>query len=187
MVSLQRYFPKSHGRDRADDRRVLNAIIFVNRNGLRCRDTPNDDGPLQTLYNSWKRWSDKGTFLHLMEGLTTPRAPDRETIRIDATYFKAHRTTSSLGTKKGAWRMIGRAKGVIHTKLHAVSDANVRPISFFITAGRVSDYVGAAALFEPLSKAQWQLADRGYDADWLPGALRKKEILITYWAQNLGT
>ncbi|MFP1497904.1 transposase [Escherichia coli] len=32
--------PKSHGRQRVDDRRVLSGIIFVNRNGLRWRDAP---------------------------------------------------------------------------------------------------------------------------------------------------
>ena len=31
-------FPKSHGKPRVDDRRVLSGIIFINRNGLRWRD-----------------------------------------------------------------------------------------------------------------------------------------------------
>jgi hypothetical protein len=33
------------------------------------------------------------------------------------------------------------------------SDANGRPLSFFITAGQISDYTGAAALLDDLSKA----------------------------------
>ncbi len=40
MARLEPYFPKSHGRPRVDDRRVLGGIIFVNRNGLRWRDAP---------------------------------------------------------------------------------------------------------------------------------------------------
>ena len=32
---LSPYFPKSHGKPRVADRRVLSGIIFVNRNGLR--------------------------------------------------------------------------------------------------------------------------------------------------------
>ena len=51
----------------------------------------------------------------------------------------------------------------MNTKLHAVTDANGRPISFFMTAGQVSDYTSAAALLDSLPKAQWMLADRGYD------------------------
>ena len=62
------------------------------------------------------------------------------------------------------------------TKLHAVSDANGRPISFFMSAGQVSDYTGAAALLDTLPKAQWLLGDRGYDADWFRDALQEKGI-----------
>ena len=64
----------------------------------------------------------------------------------------------------------------MNTKLHAVTDANGRPISFFMTAGQVSDYTGAAALLDSLPKAQWMLADRGYDADWFRDALKDKGI-----------
>ncbi|MBL0770139.1 IS5 family transposase [Sphingopyxis sp. DHUNG17] len=177
MARLQPYFPKSHGRERVDNRRVLSGIIFVNRNGLRWRDAPREYGPAKTLYNRWKRWSDKGIFIRMMEGLATPQAPERKTIMIDATYLKAHRTASSLGGKKGGpGRLIGRTKGGMNTKLHAVTDANGRPISFFMTAGQVSDYTGAAALLDSLSKAQWMLADRGYDADWFRDALQEKGI-----------
>jgi transposase len=35
MARLQPFFPKSHGKPRVDDRRVLSGIIFINRNGLR--------------------------------------------------------------------------------------------------------------------------------------------------------
>ena len=38
MARLQPFFPKSHGKPRVDDRRVLSGIIFINRNGLRWRD-----------------------------------------------------------------------------------------------------------------------------------------------------
>ncbi|WP_264788611.1 transposase, partial [Gluconobacter kanchanaburiensis] len=40
MDRLRPFLPKSHGRPRVDDRRVLSRIIFVNRNGLRWRDAP---------------------------------------------------------------------------------------------------------------------------------------------------
>src|SRR3546814_4685262 len=64
----------------------------------------------------------------------------------------------------------------MNTKLHAVTDANGRPLSFFMTAGQVSDYTGAAALLDDLPKAQRLLGDRGYDADWFRDALEAKGI-----------
>jgi transposase len=100
MDRLRPYFPKSRGRARVDDRRVLSGIIFINRNGLRWCDAPSEYGPPKTLYNRWKRWSDMGVFARIMMGLAE-QAPDNKTISIDATYLKAHRTTSSLGLKKG--------------------------------------------------------------------------------------
>ena len=100
MARLQPFFPKSHGRPRVDDRRVLSGIIFVNRNGLRWRDAPTDYGPAKTLYNRWKRWSGMGVFARMMAGLAAG-AEVPKTVMIDATYLKAHRTASSLRAKKG--------------------------------------------------------------------------------------
>ena len=100
MERLRPYFPKSHGKPRVDDRRVLSGIVFVNRNGLRWCDAPKDYGPHKTLYNRWKRWGEKGVFLQMMEGLAAAGA-EPKTVMIDATYLKAHRTASSLRVKKG--------------------------------------------------------------------------------------
>ncbi len=100
MARLQRFFPRSHGRPRVDDRRVLSGIIFVNRNGLRWRDALREYGPAKTVCNWWKRWSDKGVFVAMMDGLAS-RSAGRKTIMIDVTYIKAHRTASSLQKKRG--------------------------------------------------------------------------------------
>ena len=64
----------------------------------------------------------------------------------------------------------------MNTKLHAVSDADGRPLSFFMTAGQVSHYTCVTALLDDLPKAQWLLGDRGYDADWFRDALEAKGI-----------
>jgi len=90
VARLEPYFPKSHGKPRADDRRVLSGIIFINRNGLRWRDAPREYGPHKTLYNRWKRWSDKGIFAQMMAGLAADHG-EQKTVMIDATYLKAHR------------------------------------------------------------------------------------------------
>ena len=39
-----------------------------------------------------------------------------------------------------------------------------------------SDYIGARALVSSLPDVDWQLGDRGYDADWFRGALKDKGI-----------
>ena len=40
-----------HDELRVDDRRIVSAIIFVNKNGLRWRDTPRTYGPHKTICN----------------------------------------------------------------------------------------------------------------------------------------
>ena len=95
----------------------------------------------------------------MMEGLASAGA-ERKTVMIGATYLKAHRTASSLRAKKGdVGHLIGHAKGDINNKLHAVTDANDRPQSFFMTTVQVSDDIGATALLDELPKARWLLAD----------------------------
>ncbi|WP_156419290.1 IS5 family transposase [Aureimonas sp. AU12] len=175
MARLRPFFPRSCGRPHVDDQRVLSGIIFANRNGLRWRDAPKDYGPAKTLYNRWKRWGEAGIFVRMMEGLAAANA-DPRTLMIDTTYQKAHRTASSLAVKRGLGRLIGRTKSGMNTKLHSVADANGRPLSFFLNAGPVSDYTGAAAPLDGLLKAQWLLGDRGYDAGWFRDALAAKGI-----------
>ena len=66
----------------------------------------------------------------------------------------------------------------MNTKLHAVTDAKGRPIRFYMSAGQVSDYTGAVTLLGDQPKAEWLLADRGYDADWLRKALQDRWIKV---------
>ena len=100
LERLKPFFPKSHGKPRVDDRRALSGIIFICRNGLRWCDAPREYGPPKTLYNRWKRWSDNGVFARMMDGLATEAATPK-TVMIDATYLKAHRTATSLRSRKG--------------------------------------------------------------------------------------
>jgi transposase len=113
MERLKPFFPKSHGKPRVDDRRVMSGIIFINRNGLRWCDAPREYGPAKTLYNRWKRWGDMGVFARMMEGLAS-EGTEQKTVMIDVEpvvrhwsenhwrgYLKEHRTASSLRAKKG--------------------------------------------------------------------------------------
>jgi transposase len=64
----------------------------------------------------------------------------------------------------------------MNTKLHAICDSQGRPLNLFVTAGQVSDYIGARALLSSLPDVDWLLGDRGYDADWFREALKDKGI-----------
>lgn len=69
MERLTPFFPKSLGKPRVDDRRVLSGIIHIHRNGLMWTDAPSDYGAHKTLYNRWVRWSGMGVFATIMTEL----------------------------------------------------------------------------------------------------------------------
>ena len=64
----------------------------------------------------------------------------------------------------------------MNTKLHAICDSEGRPLNLLVTAGQVSDYIGARALLDSLPDVDWLLGDRGYDGDWFREALKDKGI-----------
>ena len=100
VARLRPYFPKSRGKPRVDDRRVLSGIIYIQRNGLMWKHAPQDYGPPKTLYNRWKRWSRMGVFATIMTELAAEKL-DTEMVMIDATHLNTHRTASSLAVQKG--------------------------------------------------------------------------------------
>lgn len=49
----------------------------------------------------------------------------------------------------------------MNTKLHAICDSKGSPLNLFVTAGQVSDYIGARALLNSFPHVDWLLGDRG--------------------------
>ena len=64
----------------------------------------------------------------------------------------------------------------MNSKLHAVCDGQGRPLVLLLSEGQMSDYKGAALMFDVLPKAKELLGDKGYDADWFRDALAKRGI-----------
>lgn len=95
MRRIEPYFPLSHGIPRVDDRRIVSGIIYVIRGGLMWRDAPKAYGPHKTIYNRFIRWSRLGVFNRIFAELAA-KVGEPDTIMIDATHLKAHRTAASL-------------------------------------------------------------------------------------------
>lgn len=91
---IEPYFPLSHGIPRVDDRRIVSGIIYVIRGGLMC-DAPKAYGSHKTIYNRSIRWSPLGVFNRILAELAG-KAVEPDTIMIDATHLKVHRTAASL-------------------------------------------------------------------------------------------
>jgi len=66
--------------------------------------------------------------------------------------------------KVGEDQAIGRSRGGLSTKIHALVDALGNPIGFFLTGGEAHDLVGADHLL-PSMQADTVIADKAFDAD----------------------
>jgi transposase len=69
---------------------------------------------------------------------------------------------------------MGRSRGGLTTKIHAVVDANGNPIALKLTEGQAHDGRSAADLLGSIGAGQVLLADRGYDSDALRAAMAQR-------------
>ena len=69
---------------------------------------------------------------------------------------------------------MGRSRGGLTTKIHALVDANGNPIALKLTEGQAHDGKSASDLLKRLGAGQTLLADRAYDSDALRESLAQR-------------
>jgi len=69
---------------------------------------------------------------------------------------------------------LGRSRGGLTTKIHALVDKKGRPIKLKLTAGQASDVASAAELIADLPEDAILIADKGYDANALREAVAER-------------
>jgi len=69
---------------------------------------------------------------------------------------------------------MGRSRGGLTTKIHALVDANGLPITLKLSEGQAHDGRSAADMLDDLGNGQILLADRAYDSDALRSALAER-------------
>ena len=62
---------------------------------------------------------------------------------------------------------MGRSRGGLTTKIHALVDAKGLPFRFELTPGQEHDSQAAARLLDALQADSFVLADKAYDAEWI--------------------
>lgn len=89
--------PHGLGKERVDDRRVVNGIFYILRTGSPWRDLPERYGPYTTVYNRFNRWTRRGVWLAMFEVLAS-KSPQSLHL-IDSSIIRAHQ--HAAGGKKG--------------------------------------------------------------------------------------
>ena len=143
---------KPRGVPRVDDRRVISGIIPVIRGGLMWRDAPGVYGPPKTLYNRFIRWSRIGVFDRIFATLAGG-SEATDTVMIDATHLKAHRTAASLLKKGVFWPHVGRVRCGLCAAwpaFHPARAADARPVAAGVLHDPVRAPAGGAARLRPV-------------------------------------
>src|SRR5438876_8324366 len=96
--------PKSTGRPRADDRRLLNGILWILRTGAPWRDLPERYGPWRTIASRFYRWQQAGVWQRILEALQQQSDAagqlDWHLHSVDSTVIRAHQ--HAAGAKGGS-------------------------------------------------------------------------------------
>ena len=142
---------------------------------MRWREAPHGYGPHKTIYNRFVRRSRLGVFNKIFTELARKAGKPRRLL-IDTNHLKAHRPAVSLLKKGVVPRRIGRTKGGLNSKLHALCYGQGRPLIMLLGEGQMSEYKGAALMLNDLPRVKELLGDRGYDADWFRQALAERCI-----------
>ena len=141
-------------------RRFVEAAAYVLRTGVAWEDLPATFGEVGTVYRRFRRWACKGIWDELfLDGIPTDAL---ETVMLDSTACKAQRFAS--GARGGGEEALGRSRGGLTTKVHALVDGLGRPLCFLLTPGQAADCRQARSLIEGLDFARL-IGDRGYDTD----------------------
>ena len=86
-----------------DNRRFLDAVLFVAKTGIPWRDLPERFGPWGTAWKRFDRWCRKGTWVVVFTAL---QDPDLEWLILDSTVIRAH--PCAAGAKKKRTGPAGR-------------------------------------------------------------------------------
>jgi transposase len=162
-TAIKPMLPNKPSAPRVNDRRVLNGIFWVLRSGAPWRDLPDDFGPYTTCYNRFVRWRHAGVWGRIMDALA--KAHDASVQMIDTSIVRVHQHGACIIRNRR--QSMGRSRGGLTSKIHAVVDTNGLPVRLALTAGEAHDNRLADKLLSRLKSGSMLLADRGYDADWI--------------------
>ncbi|WP_407873352.1 IS5 family transposase [Paenibacillus melissococcoides] len=160
------------GRPAIDNRKMFNAMLWVIRSGAPWRDLPEHYGSWSSVYSRFRRWEKAGIFDRMLEVLAAN--PDDESVTLDASIVRVHQHgAGAKGAKQ--FQAIGRSRGGLTSKIHAVVDGLGNPLRFEVTAGNINDCVTGYEILQTQDiQGKHVLADRGYDTDKIIALLEEK-------------
>lgn len=85
---------------RTDNRRFMNAVLWIARSGAKWRYLPERYGRYGTVKQRYYDWISRGVFQNIFKALNEDA--DFEWLSVDATVVRVHQHASGASRKKGA-------------------------------------------------------------------------------------
>ena len=145
------------GRSGADNRRFVEAVLWIVRVGAPWRDLPEAFG--NSVFQRFRRWVKAGVFDRIFEASSDDA--DFEYVIVDGTIVRVHQhgTGAKGGTQNQA---IGHSRGGL--TIVALVDALGNLVRFVLLPGQRHDSAGVAPLLTDLDFSAL-LADKAFDSD----------------------
>ena len=90
-----------------DNRRFIEAVLWMTRTGAPWRDWPPELGQWHTTFVRFSRWSKKGVWQRIMDAVRDD--VDEEALMLDSTLVRAHQHAAGAKKKKVPKRLGARA------------------------------------------------------------------------------
>jgi transposase len=149
---------------KADSQNAVAKLTFQSGHFMGAvHDLPDNFGPYTTCYNRFVRWRRAGVWSRIVDALATSH--DATVQMIDTSIVRVHQHGACIGQNHR--QKIGRSRGDLTSKIHAVVDANGLPVRLALTPGEAHDNRLADKPLTRLKSGSMLLADRGYDANWI--------------------
>ena len=104
-----------------NNRLFVEAVLYRYRAGIPWRDLPERFGDFRVVHTRFSRWANRGVWQQVFEHLANDA--DNEYAMIDSTIVRAHQHSAGAKGGDASSEAIGRSKGGLSTKIHALVDA----------------------------------------------------------------
>jgi transposase len=149
------------GRPTASIELVLEGILYVLSEGCSWRAIDRKELSWNTVYKYFRKWCRRNAFERLLNEFGPELEPGWHFV--DSTHVKVHADGSNPAGGQ-AHQAVGRTKGGLNTKIHAVVNSQSNAIVIALSAGNEADISYAEALVEDLPQGSVIVADKAYDS-----------------------